>query len=227
VHVWAAALDVAPARGAALATTLAADERRRAARFRGPLLSQRFIAARGQLRELLGAYLGQPPSEVSLVYGEHGKPALAPLCHPDGPQFNVAHSAGLALYAITSCGPTGIDVEEVVAFEDMAAVAADFFSTHERHALSRVVPHAFTTAFYSIWTRKEALLKAEGIGLMAPLDSFDVSVPPQPPALLRFEGRPSAPAQWSLTHLQPTARHVGALALARPRADVSCWWWTR
>ena len=77
VHVWSVALDVPPQRLAALESSLSDPERARAARFHFRRDRERFSAARGTLREILGAYLGRPPGEVDFAYGPQGKPRLA------------------------------------------------------------------------------------------------------------------------------------------------------
>ena len=221
VHVWAASLDVPPARLAELRATLCADERERAARFRGDLLAHRFIAARGMLRELLGGYLGADPASIRFTYGAYGKPALfadAAL------HFNVSHSRGLALFAFTSAAPVGVDVEHVAPMPDMAGMVSSFFAPAERDQLAALPEAEYEVAFYRCWARKEAYLKAGGAGLSVPLDSFDVSVSPGGGArLLRVAGAPDAPLRWSLLHLQPTDDSVGALAIEAPAPTIRCW----
>ena len=78
VHIWCASLDVPPETSARLYATLTPDERTRSARFRFERDQQRFIVARGVLRDLLGRYLQTQPSQVSFVYNAFGKPDLSP-----------------------------------------------------------------------------------------------------------------------------------------------------
>lgn len=225
VHVWAATLDLPRERLARLAATLSGEERHRAAQFRRDWLTTRYVAGRGTLRELLGEYLELPATAIQFAYDSHGRPSIAqPDRHPPL-QFNVSHSGGLALYAVSLVSHLGVDVEEVRRFADMAAVARQNFSTAERASLDAEPSEAYMAGFYRCWTRKEAYLKATGVGLFKRLDSFDVSVTRwDPPALLRVEGDDEAPRRWAIVHLEPTPDSVGALAVETPHPEVRFWW---
>lgn len=228
IHVWAAPLDVSRARLALLQASLSNDERRRAARFHSDQLTNRFVAGRGTLREMLGAYLGMEPCDVRFRYDEHGKPAIAPDVHGAELHFNVAHAAGLALYALTQRHSVGVDVEQVHSFSGMLDVALHFFSEAERQLLSATAPAKLADSFFSVWTRKEAYLKARGTGLLAPLDGFDVSVGRgEAAALRRVAGDDAAPGRWSLKHLEPADGFIGALAIEQPTARLVCRHWCR
>src|SRR5207244_1129644 len=90
VHIWYASLDVPPETSARLYTTLSSDERKRRARFRFKRDQQRFIVARGVLRDLLGRYLQTQPSQISFVYNAFGKPDLSPE-FANRLKFNLSH----------------------------------------------------------------------------------------------------------------------------------------
>src|SRR3954471_1862464 len=111
VHVWRAVLDLPPAAVMDLRRLLAADEQERADRFHFEQDRRHFIAARGMLRLLLGRYLRTAPEQLQFTYNPYGKPDLAagPDAHPL--RFNVSHSHGLALYAVTQGRRIGVDVE--------------------------------------------------------------------------------------------------------------------
>ncbi len=109
VHVWRAALDVPESDVRRLCDTLADDERRRAERFIFQNDRAHFVVARGLLRVLLGRYLQHDPQHLRLVYGPHGKPELASDVGGTGLRFNVSHSHGLALYAITRHREIGVE----------------------------------------------------------------------------------------------------------------------
>src|SRR5207237_8535817 len=92
VHCWWIRLNVSPGTCVALSATLSRDERIRSARMRSPRLQQRFIAADGGLRAVLGRYLGVHPSGVRFGHSEFGKPALSGQF--GGPlTFHLSHSA--------------------------------------------------------------------------------------------------------------------------------------
>ena len=80
------------------------------------------------------------------------------------------------------------------------------------------------TGFFNCWTRKEAYIKARGMGLALPLDRFDVSlVPGEPAVLLSTPGEPEAARNWSLRELAPGPGYVGAVAAAGFDWSISCW----
>src|SRR5262245_26811880 len=183
VHLWAVPLAVGPERLAALAELLAPDERQRAARFIPAAPREQFIVARATLRILLGRYLGMGPTEVRFVTGDTGKPALA------GREFffNISHTRGLAVHAFTRLGEVGVDVEQVRPYPSHPDMAARFFTPREAAAVRG------EEAFFHVWTRKEAFLKATALGLAHGLERFEVSVPPDdPPRILHIDGDPSA-----------------------------------
>lgn len=227
VHVWSAALDVGNERCEQLTALLADHELKRAARFRGALAARRYSTGRGQLRELLGRYLGAAPAEICFEYGTHGKPAIARSpCSQSSERhitFNASHSQGLALFAVASGCEVGVDIEAVVRFADMTAVARHAFSADEQRRLTLLQQDDQTRGFFRCWTRKEAYLKAVGTGLLAPLDEFDVTVSEDDrAALLQVGGDTKISLRWSLCHLAPADGYVGAVAVEHPSPLVQC-----
>jgi len=130
VHSWCASLDVPPETSARLYATLTPDERTRSARFQFERDQQRFIVARGVLRDLLGRYLQIQPGKISFVYNAFGKPDLGPE-FANRLKFNLSHSAGLALIAIATASDVGVDLEYIRAQSDYADIARRFFSAAE------------------------------------------------------------------------------------------------
>jgi 4'-phosphopantetheinyl transferase len=210
VHVWSWSLERPAEEIARLRELLADDERERAGRYLHRPAREQFIAARAGLRLLLGRYLALDPACITFTHGRTGKPALA----GGGLYFNVSHTQGLALIAVTRRGEVGVDVERLRAMPTHLDMAGRFFSPGEAAALRRLPPGATEAAFYHVWTRKEAFLKATGLGLAHGLERFEVSVPPDDPARIRhIDGDPAAGARWSLTALEPAPGYVGALAI--------------
>ena len=223
VHVWRASLDAADAPRAALEGLLAEDERARAERFIFARDQGRYAVARGRLRVLLGHYLGVEPAAVELAYGARGKPHLAAAT---GLEFNVAHSGDLVLYAVTRARAVGVDVEAERPQLADELTARRFFSPSEVAALLALPPAGRHAAFFRIWTRKEAYVKARGDGLSLPLDSFDVAQAPDAPTLL-LATRPDAAeaGRWTLAPLAPGPGYAGAVAAAGAGWRLRCWEW--
>jgi 4'-phosphopantetheinyl transferase len=195
---------------------LSADERERAARFRIAAHRARFAVARASLRRVLGGILGIDPRSLIFTYGERGKPAIAP---EHNLAFNVSHSGGLALIALSRPGNLGVDVEQIVELDDAPAIARRTFSAAENEELGRVAPSERLLAFYLAWTRKESVVKALGSGLAMPLDSFDVSLTPGEPALVRA-ARGGAAQLWQLHDARPAERFAAAVAFDGAAASV-------
>jgi 4'-phosphopantetheinyl transferase len=109
---------------------------------------------------------------------------------------------------------------------DYEELAAHYFSTYECSVLHALPASLHEEAFYTCWTRKEAYIKALGIGLSQPLGEFDVSLTPaEPAALLADCCDPEAPERWSICNLAPEDRYAGALAVEGRRWKLTCWEW--
>src|SRR6266496_773962 len=215
VHCWCASLDVPPETSARLYATLTPDERTRSARFQFERDQQRFIVARGVLRELLGRYLQIQPGKISFVYNASGKPVLGSE-FANRLKFNLSHSAGLALIAIATASNVGVDLEYIRAQSDYADIARRFFSAAEVDYLTALPSHLYAETFFSCWTKKEAYLKACGEGLAIPLNSFSVPLTTDPaptPVDLYVASRDIPAKRWSLYTLRPAPGYAGALAV--------------
>ena len=226
VHVWRASLDSPGVSVPELSGVLAPDERDRAARFHFPRDRDRWIAGRGVLRFLLARYLGGRPERLGFAYGAQGKPALATTDAAAGLRFNVSHSAGVALYAVTRGRDVGVDVEALRADFATDEIAERFFSPAERQALRGLPPERRCEAFFACWTRKEAYIKARGQGLSLALDAFDVSLTPgEPAALLATRDDAAQAERWSLHALDPGPGFAGAVAVEGRGWALRRWQW--
>jgi 4'-phosphopantetheinyl transferase len=208
VHVWAAGLALPTQQLAELETLLDRAERDRAGRFVQPLHRDRFIAAHGRLRQLLARSLQMEPSEIQFMASARGKPAIA-----GGLEFNLAHSGDVALIALARDRTVGVDVEQARAMPDAEAIAARFFSADEQAALAALPAADQQAAFFNIWTRKEAFIKATGAGLSFPLDQFTVSLGAgEDDCLLGAEDALAVTTQWRLRALAAPAGYAAAVA---------------
>jgi 4'-phosphopantetheinyl transferase len=207
IHVWHAPLDREEKVLGRLESRLSQEEKARADRFHFVNDRNRFVAARGLLRELLGKYLHQAPTGLEFSYGEHGKPSLSGGNASSGLCFNLSHSAGLVVYAIAKERNLGIDVEHVRPESAGDDIAKRYFSSREVSDLQTLPPEAKVEGFFHCWTRKEAYLKATGMGLQIPLDSFAVSLFPEKPA--QFLG--GVEPRWHLAAHDPAEGYVAAV----------------
>ena len=175
VHVWRVELSRPQGALQELRALLSLDERERADRFRFDRDRDRFTVARATLRSLIGRYLGREPASLSFEYLDHGKPALADGQSRDGLAFNVSHSADLALIAFARQRDAGIDVEAIRPDRELLGIASRFFCPREVECLEAAGGDALSDLFFAFWTRKEAYLKARGVGLAGSLQAIDVS----------------------------------------------------
>lgn len=226
VHVWRTTLDLPQSEMQYLRRVLTSDELCRANRFHFERDRQHFIAGRGSLRVILGRYLQVGPERLNFDYNDYGKPFLASEFGQSGLNFNLSHSDGLVLYAVTRNREVGIDLERIRTDFAYEGIAKRFFSRAEVAALRTIPAKLKPIAFFKCWTRKEAYLKAQGKGLSLPLDSFDVAFAPNEPArLLATRSEPEEALRWTLTELVIDRGYIGALAVKGCNCIYKYWQW--
>jgi 4'-phosphopantetheinyl transferase len=213
VHVWWVALDIPLERVGMVARLLSDDERARADSFHFDRDRRRYIAGRGALRQLLGAYLVLEPGRLQFRYGGRGKPYVVGSGGSEGLRFNVSNSDDLAVIAVCRDREVGVDLEAHHPLEDVDQIATRYFCVPEREALLRANGEHKQILFYTYWTRKEALLKATGTGLSSPLTSIDVSQASEaaqhPYVVADGSG---ASRRFGLVDLHPAGSYLGAVA---------------
>ena len=226
VHVWRVTLDQAPSQIQGFFHNLAADEQARAEQFYFERDRDHFIVARGVLRAILGCYLNRMPECLSFCYSSHGKPALAGESGGNAIRFNVSHSHGIALYAVTRGREVGVDIERIRFDLAVAEIAERFFSRREVAMLRALPAEVQRQAFFRCWTHKEAYIKALGEGLSLPLNQFDLLLAPgEPGAVLDTRRDPSEASRWSLQELSPAPGYAAALAAEGQGWRLACWQW--
>jgi 4'-phosphopantetheinyl transferase len=236
VHIWSASLDQPAIAIRRLARTLSAAEWARADRLRFERDRLRFIVGRGLLRTILGRYLNLEPGRVRFHYNTYGKPALAnssDRCqigsHSDL-QFNLAHSHGLALYAVARARVVGVDLERIRPIAEADQVVERHFSAQERAVYHALPSDEQRWTWFNCWTCKEAYLKARGQGLQWPLHEIEVSVAPwewkrKTMRLLRVAGDAQEASRWSIRMLSPAPGYAATLAVSGHDWQLKCWHW--
>ena len=225
LHVWLASLEITSRQLGELERTLTADEIVRADRFYFERDRHRFVAARGILRAIVANYLEATPSALRFSYNEFGKPRLEGSPEIRNLSVNVSHSGGLALIAVALARDVGIDIETIDDSVRTDEVAKSFFSANEIATLGRLPPSLRLLGFFNCWTRKEAYIKARGMGLSIPLDSFDVSLNPGEPADLIGTGNSSDLSNWKIENLEIDSRYAAAVSAAGRDWKVTRWTW--
>jgi 4'-phosphopantetheinyl transferase len=217
VHVWRIELEQPGDLLEKFRSTLEPDELQRASRFYFEKHRSSFVVARGFLRYVLSRYLESKPERLRFSYGDFGKPALDSSLH-----FNMSHSHGVALLAVTEDRQIGVDVEHIRADFATEDIARRFFSHVEVESFNRLSTEEQVAAFFRCWTRKEAFIKATGRGLSQPLDAFDVTLAPGvAAALLRVDE--DDVSRWSMSDIDVGEHYAGALVVEGRPSNIRFW----
>jgi 4'-phosphopantetheinyl transferase len=143
------------------------EESARADRFRFDVDRERYIIGHGMLRMLLSRYTGIAPKEIRTDRGKYGKPYL-----PDGSlHFNLSDTKDAVLIAF-ALEEIGADLETMARTVDHQAVAEHYFTSAEVEWIQG--GDEPKRRFLELWTRKEAVLKASGVGIMDDLRVLEV-----------------------------------------------------
>ena len=214
IHVWKASVGALADHGAPLHASLDATELARAARFLQNADRAGFLLSHGLLRMLAARYLGRPAAMLAFEVGDAGKPHVAG-ADQGRLGFNMSHSGDLILLAFARSGRVGIDVErwsDRLGEAEGARIAASVFSAGEQAALAQSPAEHRRAAFYSVWTRKEAYLKATGAGISRGMKHFEVSVHPEAACLRSDTSLASSVNGWRIFDLSPEQGYSAALA---------------
>lgn len=181
----------------------------------------RFVLSHGVLRILAGHYLAQSAASVLFDVGDFGKPRVSG-GHAERLAFNLSHSGNIVLLAFAGSGQVGVDVEcwsDRLRDQERERIVASAFSEGEQRALASLAPGEHREAFYSVWVRKEAYIKATGAGVTHGLDHFEVSVEPHDVHIRSDSTLAGDVAAWSLFDIAPQPGYSAALAtdLGTPR----------
>ena len=203
VHLWRVSLHHED-RVKDCLEVLSAPERVRAEHFVFERDRRHYVISHAALRMLLARYVRDDPRDLEFEADENGKPRLVQRFTDI--RFNLSHTDGLALIAITRGREVGVDVERVdceIEFED---IAATYFDPREVWDLRVTPANERVSRFFNVWTRKEAQLKASGLGLAGLTE--------------RGEDR------FAVRSLSPADGYAGAIATEGEDWRVACWDWT-
>ncbi|HUQ06603.1 MAG TPA: 4'-phosphopantetheinyl transferase superfamily protein [Kofleriaceae bacterium] len=225
VHVWLTWTDsVDPTDSARCLVLLSADERARHDRFHFDRDRHVYRVAHALLRTTLSRYAPIAPSDWRFVTTSHGRPELVPGTCKVPLRFNISHTRGLVACAVTLEREVGVDVEAADRADDPLDSMEPYFAPREIASLRRLPSAAAQRArFFTLWTLKEAYIKARGLGLEIPLHQFAFDIPPDPesPAAVAFTPPlVDDPMSWYFARLQPAEDHFLACAARCAPGDV-------
>lgn len=222
IDVYRIRLDLPEAEWTGFTAQLTAPERARADRFLSDRKRREFTITRTALRSILSQALDEPPSRINIVHQPQGKPCLDDNEYGRDVRFSVSHSHDLALVAITRQRDIGIDVEKIRDDMEHETLARRFFSESEYAALQYYNGPERLRAFFAVWTRKEAVVKAQGGGIALGLKQFDVSADPDAaPRVLATRWRQSGLPEWTLIDIDAGPGYAACLAISGDRVPIN------
>jgi 4'-phosphopantetheinyl transferase len=220
VHLWRASVNTIEQPE----IILSGDEMARAKRLLQLIDQTTFMGARSVLRCVLSRYLSVSPAHIQFEVTEHGKPFV----RGTDIQFNLSHSGEAVLIGVTRGRSIGVDVERIREQCDYLNLAKRFFLPAECAAIESAEKPI--DAFYRCWTRKEASLKAMGMGLSFGLSNVEVSVVALGEAvsgLLSIKDSVDAATEWLVQSVPVQDAYFGAVAVQKPVSEILYYDFTR
>lgn len=179
------------------------------------------IVSRGILKLILGSYISRIAEDVIICIDKYGKPYI----ESDNLSFNLSHSGDAVLYSVTSGRNVGVDIQHMREIDSMDDIVERFFSEDEISDYRSLPEHLKKEGFYNCWSRKEAYIKALGLGLSYPLDSFTVSLIPGSDVKL-LNDKSNDISQWSLKGLPVFPEYAAAVAVFGTDINYNCYRWS-
>nr|WP_231402878.1 4'-phosphopantetheinyl transferase superfamily protein [Caenimonas aquaedulcis] len=147
---------------AAAGKVLSTEEAARASKLRDADARSAFTLAHACLRMWLAREIDASAADLEFEAGQFGKPSLV---HGNGVlHFNLSRRPGWAAIALGTVA-LGVDVEVIRPDIDIAGIAGRFYTDEERRHVLAGGHGPSLGRFFAIWSRKEALLKAAGLGV--------------------------------------------------------------
>ncbi|MCL4526919.1 MAG: 4'-phosphopantetheinyl transferase superfamily protein [Gammaproteobacteria bacterium] len=201
---------------------MSADERIRHDAFHFQEDRDLYLCAHTLLRHALSVYTGIPSPSLRFQRDPLGKPALVSTSPGDTPQFNLTHTKGLAACIVAGTRPCGIDLELVQQKAEILNIADHWFTAEEVEQLEMLSGERRFEHFYSLWTLKESLLKANGCGLRQPLNRFGFRLPANEYGTIELvhQDQTFTGEMWHLKLYSPLSDYRMAVAIAERSGTI-------
>ena len=210
VDLWCVFLDdVTEAELSRYRQLASPDELLRCDRFLVAEAQRRYLVSRALVRTALSEYANVAPAAWIFAANPYGKPSIL---EPAGTElhFNVSHTAGLAVCAVTRSAEVGVDAEFVDQGFAAVSVARLSFTAEESELLDAAAPDERMKRFFQLWTLKEAFIKGIGRGLNLPMKDFSIRMDRwQPPKVSSATER----SDWNLAQIQMGKNHQISLCV--------------
>jgi 4'-phosphopantetheinyl transferase len=159
--VWCVPLECTASIERELSTLLGPVEAARAARFAGRDDRRRYVVSHGALRLILSRFTGRDSHGIDIANDARGMPYV----RSSGPHFSLSRGGSVALVAVTTEGPIGVDVERVRPDLELDTFARPLVPRPDVSRIDALAPEKRNRAWFQAWTRLEAVAKASGKGL--------------------------------------------------------------
>ncbi len=179
--------------------------------------------SKGTLRYIMSGYLNLKPEEIIFNQNEYGKPFISEDQNPEKIQFNLSHSGDMIIYAISKGRNIGIDIQEIKDSDSVTDIVDHYFSETEKAAFRSLPDEQKLKGFHSCWARKEAYIKALGLGLSYPLNSFSVPVTPVYTSAVIYDDSGTA---YSVTDIIISPGYTAAVAVKGSDAELQYFEWS-
>ena len=220
MDIWFSGVDRTAQEIEKIEALLSPEEVIRAQRFRFLRDRNRYIVHHGVLRLLLASYVGCESRQVDIRTSSDGKPYLAGCAGAAAIHFSISRSDAVAASAFSRIGSIGIDIEKIRDIPERIEIAERHFTPHERSEIFSVPKSQRSVVFTRLWARKEAVLKAQGQGLLKPLDCVDVSTQGKAPWKVAVCGAGACEAFW-VSDIAGPAGFATAVAVAVTAGEIS------
>ena len=218
VHVWQVNLKSRNELPKDLQDYLSPNELERAAKFKFSKDREHFLLRHYLLKLILCEYCDCQPHELKFRYNNYNKPFIN-IPEFKELKFNMSSSDDLMMIGLCKQNDIGIDVEKIRETGNLEHIALENFSERELEYLNSKLDK--TTAFFNIWTRKEAFIKAVGKGIYFPLKSFCVDVDPSGSyENMTILKHPVESKRWRTIAIKVSDSHIAALAIKSVRFNV-------
>lgn len=206
--VWLASLTEIQQVSDTMGCHLTGEELDQASRYRTVTDRKAFELRRGFLRLVISAYTSMPPDAIFFDRSGLQKPKLR---GHDDLDFSVSASGHWAAIALTRGRRAGVDIESIVPGFDFRQIATNYFPSSECESLLEMGTDRAIHEFYAYWTRKEAYLKACGVGLSGLSPALETPLDSPHPRIGMSKGRNEPLSSWLLSRIDSGPQLMGTI----------------
>jgi 4'-phosphopantetheinyl transferase len=205
---------------AACLRLLSRPERDRHDAFKSEPARLQHLAVRGLVRTTLSRYRAVAPEHWRFDTNRYGRPFIDESLGVSGLHFSLSHTHGLVACAVATFAEIGVDVEPCDRDVGLAELAPAVFSPRERARFEAMSGQARQDFFFTLWTLKEAYVKALGIGLSLPVKKVELDLEVSPPIAYFGDEIDDDASRWAFRSLHLTDRHIVGIAAVVPDGEL-------